>query len=115
MDHQEILRRLAIGDTSFLDGVPPNRASLLAGSRLDPKTDAFARLGALVGLGASASGYQEHVDAAFAAGATVSEIVGVLLAVGPAVGQARVVAAAPALGLALGYDPEAALEALNPD
>ena len=111
VDHQEILRRLAMGDTSLLDGVAPNRASPLAGSGLDPKTDAFARLGALVALGASASGYQDHVDAAFEAGATVSEIVGVLLAVGPTVGRARVVSAAPALGLAVGYDPETALEA----
>ena len=115
VDHQEILRRLAIGDTSVLEGVASNRASLVADLGLDPKTRAFARLGALVALGASESGFQGDVDAAFAAGATVGEIVGVLLAVGPTVGQARVLMVAPALGLAVGYDPDAALEELGPD
>jgi hypothetical protein len=36
----------------------------------------------------------------------VSEIVGVLVAVGPAVGLASVVASAPKLALAIGYDLE---------
>jgi hypothetical protein len=43
-------------------------------------------------------------------GATEQEIVGVLWAVGPIVGLARVVAAAPALALATSYDVEAAFE-----
>jgi 4-carboxymuconolactone decarboxylase len=44
------------------------------------------------------------------AGATEQEIVGVLWAVGPVVGLARVVAAAPTVALAIGYDVEAAFE-----
>ena len=39
------------------------------------------------------------------------EIVGVLIAVAPTVGLARVVSAAPELALAIGYDVDAALEA----
>jgi hypothetical protein len=48
------------------------------------------------------------------AGAAAGEIVGVLVAVGPAAGVARLVSAAPAWGLAVGYDPDGALEQLDP-
>jgi alkylhydroperoxidase/carboxymuconolactone decarboxylase family protein YurZ len=81
---------------------------------LDPKSAAFARLGASVALGTTSSGFQSYVDEAFAAGATVNEIVGVLVAVGPTVGLARVISAALPLGLAAGYDTEAALERHDP-
>ena len=110
MDHKEVLRRLAIGDTSFLDDARYEGPSDADGLRLDEKTVAFARLGASVALGASTSGYQPHVDAAIAAGASPADVVGVLIAVWPTVGLTRVVLAAPALGLAVGYDPESALE-----
>ena len=50
---------------------------------------------------------------ALASGATVDEIVGVLIAVAPTVGLARVVSAAPAVAAAIGYDIDAALEEAN--
>jgi alkylhydroperoxidase/carboxymuconolactone decarboxylase family protein YurZ len=50
------------------------------------------------------------VERALAAGASEDEIVGLLIAVAPAVGLGRVVSAAPELGLALGYDVDSALE-----
>ena len=46
-------------------------------------------------------------------GASEDEIVGTLIAVLPIVGVARVVAAAPNLALALGYDVSEALEAVD--
>jgi alkylhydroperoxidase/carboxymuconolactone decarboxylase family protein YurZ len=48
--------------------------------------------------------YLWAVQWALAAGATTDEIVGTLLAVAPVAGVARVVAAAPEVALALGYD-----------
>ena len=113
MDYREILRRLAIGDTSILESVRCHPASSVKAFGLDPKMAAFARLGASVALGTRPSGYQSHVDEAFAAGATVDEVVGVLVAVGPTVGLARLMLAAPPLGLAAGYDTNAALERLD--
>jgi len=110
LDHKEVLRRLAIGDTSFLDAADYDGPSGPDDFRLDQKTVAFARLGASVALCASTSGYQPHVDAALAAGASPADVVGVLVAVWATVGLTRVVLAAPALGLAVGYDPESALE-----
>ena len=61
-------------------------------------------------LGAAPASYRLTVEHAYAAGATDEEIIGVLAAVAPAVGFARLVAAAPDLALAIGYDVEAALD-----
>jgi alkylhydroperoxidase/carboxymuconolactone decarboxylase family protein YurZ len=47
---------------------------------------------------------------ALAAGATEDEIADVLLAIAPVTGLSRIVAAAPELATALGYDVTAALE-----
>ncbi len=115
MDYRDILRRLAIGDTSILEEMLSDEASNATRCRLDPKAAAFARLGASVAMGTSPAGYQSYVDAAFAAGATVDDIVGALIAVGPTVGLARLMLAAPPLGLAAGYDTDAALEWFEPD
>ena len=50
------------------------------------------------------------IESALEAGATEQEIVGVLAALLPTLGPDRVSAAAPGLGLALGYDIDEALE-----
>jgi alkylhydroperoxidase/carboxymuconolactone decarboxylase family protein YurZ len=80
-------------------------------SRLDQKTHALVRLGAALAIDAAPSSYQATIDMALAAGASIDEVVGTLIAVAPTVGLARVVSAAPELALALGYDLDAALEA----
>ena len=67
----------------------------------------LVRLGALLALGAATSSLRTTVERALEAGATEAEIVGVLIAVAPAVGLARVVSTAPRLALAIGYDIEA--------
>jgi 4-carboxymuconolactone decarboxylase len=53
---------------------------------------------------AAPSSYQATTAEALTAGATVDEVVGTLIAVGPTVGLARVVSAALKLAVALGYD-----------
>ncbi len=108
MKYTEVLQRLALNDEHFAEdcvgrlGVEP--------IELDPKTLALIRLAALVAVGGTAPSYGAEVDAAVRAGATAAEIVDVLLGVVSVVGLPSVVAAAPNLGLALGYDTEAALE-----
>jgi 4-carboxymuconolactone decarboxylase len=71
------------------------------------KVDLLVQLGALLALGASTTSLRATVDNAIIAGATEEEIVGVLIAIAPAVGLARVVATAPKLALAIGYDLDA--------
>ncbi len=68
------------------------------------------RLAALVAVGGASPSYASHADDAVGTGATRTEIVDVLVAVAPIVGLPRVVAAAPNLAIALGYDTDEALE-----
>ena len=108
MDHTEQLRRLAVNDTEFaelcLRGVDAGPAGR------DPKTQALARLAALIAVGGSEPSFGAHADAAISAGATAAEIVAILVGVVPTVGFPRVVAAAPKLAMALGYDVNDALD-----
>jgi 4-carboxymuconolactone decarboxylase len=73
-------------------------------SGLDPKVQALVALGALLSVDAATVSVRLAVETAQRAQATEDEIVGVLLAIAPAVGHARTVAVAPRLALALGYD-----------
>jgi 4-carboxymuconolactone decarboxylase len=104
---ERLLRRLAINDEESVGMVLSNGAELSGGRALIPKVDLLVRLGALLALGAATSSLRTTVGRALEAGATESEIVGVLIAVAPAVGLARVVSSAPRLALAIGYDVEA--------
>ena len=101
---ERTLRRLALNDEPSLRTALADPGSA---SDLDAKTQALIRLGALLSLGAATVSVRCAVELATAAGATDDEIVGVLLAIAPAVGNARVVGVAPSLGLALGYDFDA--------
>jgi alkylhydroperoxidase/carboxymuconolactone decarboxylase family protein YurZ len=102
LDHIEQLRRLAINDAGFAeqclqpaDGGPAD---------LEPKTLALGRIAALIAIGGSEPSFGSHADAAVSAGATAAEIVELLVGVVPTVGLPRVVAAAPKVAMALGYD-----------
>lgn len=61
------------------------------------------------GSGAGVRGH--HVRTGQLAGATADEVRDTLIAVAPIAGEARLVEAAPALAMAIGYDIDAALEA----
>jgi alkylhydroperoxidase/carboxymuconolactone decarboxylase family protein YurZ len=111
--HEEALRDLAMNDERFVESVLAIQLTNIEASKLDPKTHSLARLGALIALDAAPASYQWNIGMALAAGASPEEIVGVLIAVAPTVGLARVVSAAPELALAIGYDVDAALEAAS--
>jgi alkylhydroperoxidase/carboxymuconolactone decarboxylase family protein YurZ len=108
--HERTLRKLAICDEVFVESLLGEKTAVVADSGLDLKTQALVRLGALISLGAVSPSYMSAVDAARGAGASTEEIVGTLIAVLPVLGPARIVSAAPELGLALGYDVAEALE-----
>jgi alkylhydroperoxidase/carboxymuconolactone decarboxylase family protein YurZ len=76
--------------------------------RIDGKALALARLAALIAIGGADPSFGEHADAAVSAGASADEIVDVLVGVRSIVGEPRVVAAAPQIALALGYDLDGA-------
>jgi 4-carboxymuconolactone decarboxylase len=111
LDYTELLRSLAINDARFSEnGV--SGAGVRA-EELDPKTLALVRLAALVAVGGAVPSFGAQADAAVSAGATAAEIVDVLVGVVPVVGLPRVVAAAPKLAMALGYDTDDDLEPLS--
>ena len=103
---EQLLRRLALNDEKSLAIVLTSGSAPGLDGALRPKVDLLVRLGALVAVGAATPSLKRTVELALAAGATEAEIVGVLVAVGPAVGLARVVASAPKLAYAIGYDTE---------
>ena len=77
---------------------------------LDPKTVALLQVGVSVAIGSPGVCLEWSASRALAAGATEDEIADVLLAIAPVAGLGRVVAAAPHVATALGYDIAAALE-----
>lgn len=104
------LRRLTVRDDDLVDSVLGSDSASVAASCLDAKTHALVRIGALIAQDAAPQSYASCVDDARRAGAGDEEIVGTLIAAMRVVGSPRVVSAAPKLGLALGYDVDAALE-----
>jgi 4-carboxymuconolactone decarboxylase len=106
-DVERLLRRLALNDEESVGMVLANGPDPATAAALRPEVDLLVRLGALLALGAATASLRATVDRAIAAGATEAEIVGVLIAVAPAVGLARVVSTAPRLAMAIGYDVEA--------
>src|SRR6185436_8610234 len=111
IEYQERLRSLALSDDHFVGSVLGMTQDTVEVSRLEPKTHALVRLAALLAVDAGQPSYDASVDVALASGASLDEIVGILIAVAPAIGLGRVVSVAPELGLALGYDVNAAFEA----
>ena len=114
-DYRTTLRRLALRDDDLVEGLLADERLSATKSGLDARSHALVRLGALIAMNAAPPSYMSAVEAAEMAGATREEIVGTLIALLPVVGVARVVSAAPNLGLAIGYDVGAALEALGPE
>jgi 4-carboxymuconolactone decarboxylase len=112
-DYRTTLRRLALRDDEFIESLLAGDRESAAASGIDRRSHALVRLGALIARNAAPPSYMSAIDAADEAGVSRDEIVGTLIAVLPIVGAARVVSAAPSLGLAIGYDVTEALETLE--
>jgi 4-carboxymuconolactone decarboxylase len=107
---QEMLRRLAMIDEGFVEDQAVLRLGPAGISALDPKTAALLQIAVPAALGSPAVCLEWSAGRALAAGASEDEIAEVLLAIAPVAGLGRVVAAAPEVATALGYDIAAALE-----
>jgi alkylhydroperoxidase/carboxymuconolactone decarboxylase family protein YurZ len=107
---QETLRRLAMIDEGFVTDEAGLGFGLVKSSVLDPQTAALLQLAVLVAMGSPAVCLEWSTGRALAGGATEDEIADVLLAIAPVAGLGRIVAAAPEVAMALGYDITAALE-----
>jgi 4-carboxymuconolactone decarboxylase len=112
-EYKHTLRRLAVRDDRYIDALLSEEQANVTLAGIDSRSHALARVAALIALDAAPASYMSAVQAGLDAGATYDEIVGTLIAVMPIVGVARVVAAAPNLALALGYDVAEALESVD--
>jgi alkylhydroperoxidase/carboxymuconolactone decarboxylase family protein YurZ len=108
---QETLARIALRDDRFISSLPGGEAK---STGLDWSTCALVRLAALIGLDGSSASFVATIHEAESAGASPAEIVATLTAVLPSVGAIRASSAAVKIGLALGYEPDPALEEDTP-
>ncbi len=109
---EEVLRRLTIADPAFCRAVMAGDEGEPARA-LDARSAALLRLGGLITTASAGGMLPQRVAEALDAGLTFDEIVGSLLVLAPSIGLERVVAVAPNLARALGYDVDAALEQLD--
>jgi 4-carboxymuconolactone decarboxylase len=107
---RETLRKLAMIDESFVEAEVGLRLELADKSSLEPRIAALLQVGVSVAMGSPGVSLEWSAARALAAGASEDQIADVLLAIAPVTGLDRLVAAAPHLGIALGYDIAAALE-----
>jgi len=109
---EQLLRGLAAGDESWLRSVlavfPAEMpsAQVPSGRLLPARTSALVHVAALLAAGGSTTSLRWAVEHALQSGARDEEIVEVLVTTAAIVGSARVVAEAPRLALAIGYDIE---------
>ena len=110
LDYKATLRKLALRDDRYIESLLAEGPASAAEAGIDARAHALVRVGALIAVDAAPPSYMSVSEAALQAGATYEELVGTLIVVMPVVGVARVVSAAPNLGLAIGYDVGDALE-----
>ena len=95
----------ATSDTPVLDLITKMTTASMEATTLDAETFALVRIAALVAVGASPASYLVNLGVAGEVGVDSEQVRGVLAAVAPIVGTARVVSASGnivrALGLAL--------------
>ncbi len=101
---------LALNDERSIAALLAQSDSGPSGGCSDPQMRALVRLAAVIASSGAPASYQSAVDAALAAGAPVEDLIGVLIAVAATIGSARVVAAAPRLARAVGFDIDAAID-----
>jgi 4-carboxymuconolactone decarboxylase len=103
-----LLRLFSIGDEACL------RSALACDCdpdiALDQRTAALVRLASLIARDSALPTYQREVQAALDAGASVDEVITLLVVLAQPAGSSAVITAAPKLAMALGYDVEAGLE-----
>ena len=109
-DYERTLRRLAVSDDTLVASLLSHSNPKIGGSCDTERMRALFRLAALIAGEATTASYLSVVESALAAGASVEEIIDVLIAVAGTVGSARVVAAAPLLARAVGFDVDEAFD-----
>jgi 4-carboxymuconolactone decarboxylase len=109
-DYEQTLQRLAVSDDRLVASLLSQSHPKIGASCDAERIGALFRLAALIAGEGTTASYQSVVESALAAGASVEEIIDVLIAIAGTVGSTRVVAAAPLLARAVGFDVDEAFD-----
>ena len=101
-DPNETLRVLAEGNLNVLNTLVRMTEGSLEDSGLDPEAFMLVRIAALTALDAAPASWLVNLKAGGDAGIPPERIVGILVAIAPVVGTARIVSAAGGIVRALG-------------
>jgi alkylhydroperoxidase/carboxymuconolactone decarboxylase family protein YurZ len=104
----DTLLAVAQHDTSALEGLLLARLDNLEASGLDAKAYSLVNIAALIASDAAPASYVFQIGFALEAGVTPEEILGLLVALNPTVGNVRIVSAAAEIAFALGLELDAA-------
>jgi 4-carboxymuconolactone decarboxylase len=104
-DIRQTLRALSTSD-DVIDDLLNVREANVEDSGLDARTWSLVKLAALVSIDAAPASYVWHLANAKQSGVTPGEVVGVLIALAPTIGIARIVAAAPEIAIGLGIEAD---------
>ncbi len=110
-DTSDILVAVAQHDAEVIEGLLKARIDNLDASGLDPRTYALVNIAALIAADAAPASYVFQIGLALESGVTPEEILGLLIALNPTVGNVRIVSAAAEIAFALGIDLEAGAQA----
>jgi len=97
MDPRESLQGLAQGDPTKLNFLQRVIESSFKESGLDPKTFMLVRMAALATLDAAPASWLMNIEASGEAGLEPETILGMLIAIAPVIGTARIVSAAASI------------------
>jgi len=97
----EVLRGLAISDERLIERLVNVQMGNIEASGLDPRTHALVRIAALLALDAAPASFAWQVGVGMESGVSQEEIMGVIVAVAPTVGMAKIVATAPEIAYAM--------------
>ncbi len=103
---EAMLRGLAKVEPDVVESLLDMQIENLDTSGLDAKTYAMVKIAALVSLDAPPASYAWQVSLAPESGVTEADMLGVLVALAPTIGFARIASAARKLSFALGYQIE---------
>ena len=103
-DTPAMFRGLARMDPDIVESLLGMQLENMEASKLTPREYALVKIAALVAMDASPASYAWQVGFAQSAGLTEEELLGVLVALAPTVGNARIVSAAVDLAFSLGHE-----------
>lgn len=106
---QAMLRGLARVEPEIVERLLDMQIENLDTSGLDPKTYAMVKIAGLVSSDAPPASYAWQVSLAQESGVTEADMLGILVALAPTIGFAKITSAARKLAFALGYQIEEAM------